>query len=355
MRVRVFLGSSQESVSITNELVGLLEARHLEVKPWTESFRPGGFIAQSFLSVLDAADFFVFVMTSDTLIVDPKDHSQIAGPNQNVLFEVGAAYGRYGVLRTLIIKSPEVQLITDLSGLITIPLTKKPGDSNFKSELATVADQLAAKIETVIATDDSIGGRFRWLSLMRCKPANQKEVVNLLDNEDLDPTHKVRFICKGILWGSHDDFLLFSATSVDEFITFVTKLRWKLDPHLDSVDSRMVFPAKFWQKESALPNHYKVFHMVLVSCRPGQVEGAYRALLKASKSEEQMERFKVQIVCVGILTGEADIFFITAAEQTSDHQSFIERHFTSLLSRAWLIRNTSSLAITEFEFSDPNA
>jgi len=353
MRVRLFIGSSEESREIVAKLTVLMEEKGYDVQPWTEKFPAGAFVAQSFLDVLDDNDYFIFIMTSDTQITRKSSGSHSSGPNLNVLFEVGAAYGRHGVLRTLIVKSPDVEMITDLSGLITISLPKGVGDQNFDSHLATIARSLADRLKTLSLTDTTINSKLRWLSLMRCKPANQDFVIERLDELDIAKQLGVHYICKGVLWGGHDNFLLFSAPSVDGFIEFITKLRVSLNPHIDSVDSRMVFPTKCWQSQKHLLGAAKIFHMVLISCRPGFVEDAYKALLRAARSDEQRNLYKIQIVCIGILTGDADIFFITAAQDTSEHQEFIQKYLnTNILAREWLSVNTSSLAITHFALED---
>jgi Predicted nucleotide-binding protein containing TIR-like domain len=289
-------------------------------------------------------------MTADTVVTRKQPHGSFAGPNLNVLFEVGAAYGRHGTLRTFIVKSPEVEMITDLSGLITIPLKKGVDDPTFDTHLSEIARKLSDGIQTVLRSpNDGQGGTLRWLSLMRCKPANQDFVMSGLDALISGQKPGIKYICRGVVWGVHDDFVLFSAPSVGEFIEFITKLRVSLNPHIESVDSRMVFPAKYWQMQGKLSPTAKVFHMVLLSCRPGLVEPAYSALLRAAERSLN----PIQIVCVGILTGDADIFFITAGEDTSSHQDFIQKHLpASILNPTMLSANTISLPITSFRLED---
>jgi hypothetical protein len=181
---------------------------------------------------------------------------------------------------------------------------------------------------------------------MRCKPANQDFVISGLDALIGGQKPGINYICRGVLWGVHDDFVLFSAPTVDAFIGFITNLRVSLNPHIESVDSRMVFPAKYWQLQADLSPKAKVFHMVLISCRPGLVEPAYSALLRAAQGTQ----YQIQILCVGILTGDADIFFITAGEGTAAHQDFIQKHLpVSIITPQMLSANTTSLPITNFQ------
>jgi hypothetical protein len=184
---------------------------------------------------------------------------------------------------------------------------------------------------------------------MRCKPALQQDIVRWMQRFEQQAIDKwdVRYERHGVLWGPPDDFLLFSVPNIEKFIGFITELRSRLGDNLLQVDSRLVFPNKYWQQAAPAPGRMKCFQMVLLSCKPQCVELAYDALVDAAKDEGKRGITEVDIVTVGVTTGEADLFFITAAEREDLHRRFVEKHLhEDVLQDGWLTENTTSMTIT---------
>jgi hypothetical protein len=263
--------------------------------------------------------------------------------NENVLFEAGAAYGRYGLKRVILVKDPSVEIISDLPGVISIPLDTASESLNTYAGL--VADKIDAHIDkTRISLNED---RVRWLSLMKCKPAQQQKMIYWIKSleEFAKKTWDVRYERHGVLWGPPDNFLLFSAPGVKDFVGFITALRTRFGKLLVQVDSRLVFPNKYWHQDS--PASAKCHQLVMLSCAPQHVEAAYDALVDAAKHPEKRGTTDIDIVTVGVATGEADLFFITAAASEHQHRAFIEKQLhENILLDGWLTHNTNSMVIT---------
>jgi hypothetical protein len=264
--------------------------------------------------------------------------------NENVIFEAGAAYGRYGLKRVILLKDPTVEMISDLQGVISIPVDVSSPTLN--TDVFAVASDIDAHIGRVFETEQE--SRLRWLSLMKCRPALQQRVINWLQKVETEAKRKwdVRYERHGVLWGPPDDFLLFSVPGVEQFIGFITYLRARLGDNLVQVDSRLVFPNKYWHNP-IVPVEMKSLQLVLLACAPQHVESAYDALVDAAKNDALRATTEVEIVTVGVATGDADLFFITAAQREELHRRFVETHLhDSILQEGWLTHNTTSMVIT---------
>ena len=353
-KIKVFIGSSSSNEA--RRVVGLLtqaleslttntNVKKYRVSPWMDGFGVTNSIEGSFQSLLSSNEFFVLLMTPDAESKRFQTDITKKVCNENVLFEAGAAYGRYGLKRVLLVTDPTVEIVSELSGIITIPLDITV--ENLKAHISAVAREIDAHIGNVAVAEYDT--RLRWLSLMKCKPALQQDIVRWMKNFEKQAIANwdVQYERHGVLWGPPDDFLLFSVPNIEKFIGFITALRTRLGDNLIQVDSRLVFPNKYWQQATPAPGRMKCYQMVLLSCAPQCVELAYDALVDAAKDESKRGITEVDIVTVGVTTGEADLFFITAAEREDLHRRFVEKHLhEDVLQDGWLTENTTSMTIT---------
>jgi hypothetical protein len=353
---RIFIGSSSsdDGKRVLNQLTRALEEKKIAptlrpkflLSPWTDDFRPGRSIEQAFSRLLDSNDFFVLILTPDAQSTRLSTGKVTKVCNENVLFEAGAAYGRYGLDRLLLVIDSSVELISELQGIITLSLDSA-NTQTFKANVGRIADEIELHISRVISSADD--RRIRWLSFMKCKPALQRDVVRWIVKIEQEAYERwnVKYEKYGVLWGPPDDFLLFSAPGVDQFIGFITHLRNRFGDVLQQVDSRLVFPKKYWQQDTPASSEMVSQQLVLLKCAPQYVENAYEALLTAAQNEAARGITEVDIVTVGIATGDSDLFFITASVDEKLHRVFVEKHLhRDILQEGWLVENTTSMAIT---------
>lgn len=355
--VRIFIGSSSSSDGkrVVNLLTNALEEKtvsgfpsekRFDVNPWTDEFHPGSSIEEAFSRLLDANDFFVLILTPDA--ESTRFSTGIAKKvcNENMLFEAGAAYGRYGLERIILVKDPSLEIISDLKGIITLPFDASRTET-LNAHIGRIADEIENHINRVSKTLED--KRVRWLTLMKCKPALQQDVVRWIvkcEQEAMDRWN-VTYERYGVLWGPPDDFLLFSVPGIDQFISFITYLRSRFGKVLQQVDSRLIFPGKYWRQSTPVKPELTSNQLVMLSCSPECVERAYEALVRAAKNEKERGISEVDIVTVGIATGDADLFFITASKNENMHRVFVEKHLhEDILQDGWLVENTTSLVIT---------
>lgn len=127
-KIRVFIISSVESLSIAREIQNAFEHDPIHVTLWTDGvFRVTSYALDALEAAVETSDFAIAVAHGDDL-------TQFRGqdwpsPRDNVVFELGLFMGKLGRSRAILMepREKEVRLPSDLSGVTTIPYSYAPG------------------------------------------------------------------------------------------------------------------------------------------------------------------------------------------------------------------------------------
>jgi hypothetical protein len=355
MAPRIFVASSKSDEGVCSAISARLRECGLDPRPWIDVFAPDGrLILERFESELEQSDFCIILLSRDIdghrridvpVSVSPQtDPSPYA--NQNVIFEMGASFGRLGRHRTFVVQIGEpVTGLSDLAGLLTHHIPVNPSNS----DIIALCDRLRRQIDQAQSTQQ--GNRMRWLTLMRCRPTFQSRVINtLMRHEHAESFSKchVQFERCGVVWGPPDSFVLFTVPGPREFEVFLQELRMLLQGLVDDVDSRMVFPSSYYSPveaagDASLPRE----HLIFLSCQPNKVEVVFRNIRDHFRQASKGSRSTVRLVASGIVTGEDDVFLITRSASDDEYYSFVQRCLQRDIAPAqYLVKNTTSLGIT---------
>ena len=117
-RQKVFIGSSKEQISFARAVQESLYS-DFDIKVWDQQvYELSEYPLESLFRELEGADFGIFILAPDDLILSREDKHLI--PRDNVIFELGMFTGKLGRGRTFIltpIGSEDLHLPTDLLGL----------------------------------------------------------------------------------------------------------------------------------------------------------------------------------------------------------------------------------------------
>ncbi len=338
--IRIFIASASEDKTHVANLVTELKKHNYQVNPWYSGFGYSRSLENSFREQLESNDFFVFFLTPNAESTRFSQKTSKLVANDNLILEFGAAYGRYGIGRTIIIQDQSVILPSDLDGIKTI---KKDLQNDLdETKFITLAGEINTHIKRTKL--EIANTRLHWLSLMKTRPGAQRQFTEILN--DFEQVAKSKWDVSlekyGVLSGYHDNYLVFSVPTIENFVAFITELR-KNYPSLKKVDSRLIFPTKYWSQTAPVADHLNSYIIVFLSCVPEHVEKIYSKILDAAQDEAKRGIKGIDIVTVGITTGDADLFFIVACESYDTYNLFIEHHFhNKILTEGWLEENTTS-------------
>src|SRR5579859_1928219 len=119
MRPSVFVGSSSEGMEFARAVRASLE-HDAEVTLWNEGvFALGQTFVESLTKALTHFDFALVVLTPDDLVQSRS--TEVFGPRDNVVFELGLFMGKLGRDRTFILHQADsgLKVPSDLSGVTT--------------------------------------------------------------------------------------------------------------------------------------------------------------------------------------------------------------------------------------------
>lgn len=112
-----FCGSSSESLRLVHEIQAQLSDT-AKVKSWKTLFKPGDYVLDRLLSLVNTFDYGVFVFTADDTVEIRQKKFLVS--RDNVVLELGLFMERLGRHRTFLVVQdvPGLHLPSDLEGLI---------------------------------------------------------------------------------------------------------------------------------------------------------------------------------------------------------------------------------------------
>lgn len=164
---------------LVRRVVTALQRRGYLPQPWYDAFRAGTTFVDSLATQLGRNDFFVLILTPDDHI--RRDNQSIPVVRDNVVFEAGAAFGRHGLTRTILIRENTVDGPSDLRNVNVIKFDFR-GGSLSDEEVNRITSELATTIERTINDEKVVDHRIRWLSFFNCAPFQQDHVIKLVES-----------------------------------------------------------------------------------------------------------------------------------------------------------------------------
>src|SRR5450759_4410739 len=141
-RTSVFVGSSSEGVEFARAVRASLE-RDAEVTLWEEGvFELGQTSVESLTQALSRFDFAVLVLMPDDVVQSRS--TEVSGPRDNVIFELGLFMGKLGRGRTFILQQSDshLKIPSDLLGVTTARYQWPRRDKNYRAAVATACDSI---------------------------------------------------------------------------------------------------------------------------------------------------------------------------------------------------------------------
>ena len=114
VKPELFIGSSTKGLYIAEEIQKQLRAA-AETTLWPKLFPPGENFFQTLMIYNLKFDFAILVFTPDDDIITRDEAKKSA--RDNVIFELGLAFGRLGARRSFVIIEEKVNIPSDLAGL----------------------------------------------------------------------------------------------------------------------------------------------------------------------------------------------------------------------------------------------
>jgi Predicted nucleotide-binding protein containing TIR -like domain len=143
----IFISSSSEDLATARELARQLQD-DARINLWSEGvFSIGKTIAELLSQSVGRADFAVFLLGEDDLLVSPSGHTSLRA---NLMFELGFAAGQLGLNRTLVVldERSDISLPSDLAGA-SVVLLRRNTRTKRKHGINSVAEFIRERIAQV--------------------------------------------------------------------------------------------------------------------------------------------------------------------------------------------------------------
>lgn len=138
-KLRVFIGSSSEALTVAEHFAAGLEAKHganIEATVWNQGiFGASQMTLHSLVTAAKQSDFAVLVLSADD-VVNSRELVGKAAPRDNVIFELGLFMGAISLERVFILPPREgVKLPSDLGGFTLLSAYVEREDKNVRASL----------------------------------------------------------------------------------------------------------------------------------------------------------------------------------------------------------------------------
>ena len=121
--MKIFLGSSQESVDRMRLVADWIEENDHEPLPWDDQFLPGELTLSRLIELSELVDAAAFVFAEDDQVWYRSD--AVGQPRDNVLVEYGLFAGALGPERAIICMLGSPKIAVDLQGITTLDLKRE--------------------------------------------------------------------------------------------------------------------------------------------------------------------------------------------------------------------------------------
>lgn len=138
----VFVGSSSEQLEIARQIQLCFSHDPMVVKVWTDGiFRASRTNIENLMAAVADSDFAILVISPDDLI--ESRGTELYGPRDNVLFELGLFMGGINRQRTFLVKprGVDVKIPSDLLGITPLDYALGPTDT-LEARIAPVCTEL---------------------------------------------------------------------------------------------------------------------------------------------------------------------------------------------------------------------
>jgi hypothetical protein len=123
--LRVFIGSSSESLEELDRVASWIESFNYTALPWNdlELFRPGKTVFDSLSNIARDVDAAIFIFSEDDKVWYRNDTS--TQPRDNVLIEYGLFLGVLGTGRVIFCRKGNPRFATDLLGIMHVDISNQ--------------------------------------------------------------------------------------------------------------------------------------------------------------------------------------------------------------------------------------
>lgn len=134
--LQVFIGSSAEGLGEAEQVQRKLEDLGIQVNRWDQgTFTLSSWILQDLIEMSGRVDFAIMVATSDDVVISRDKEAPAI--RDNILFEYGLFIGAIGLERSLLLKTGDAKIPSDLNGLV-YQSYEKPKDQDTQANLDKV-------------------------------------------------------------------------------------------------------------------------------------------------------------------------------------------------------------------------
>ena len=166
LKPSIFIGSTGERSDIADAMVQQLSPI-AEVTHWQDAFPPGPTIFDNLMSLKDAFDFAVFVLTADDFInIRGSDYNV---PRDNVIFELGLFLGSIGAGRVFAVidENVKTKLPSDLGGVVYLVYNGNRQDKKVSAALRpaciSIREQVASRGVRKVAHETNLDSQLKSL------------------------------------------------------------------------------------------------------------------------------------------------------------------------------------------------
>ncbi len=170
-RVRLFVGSAQESLKYALAVQQNLDDDTTAVKVWNQAFQLTRPILTQLIELVNTSDFGAFVFSPEDAAVIRRKRYSVA--RDNVIFELGLFIGRLGIDRAFILVPSgceDLHIPSDLSGVVYGTFFPEKKNDDRQAALGSVCTNIANRISELGGID---------------RPSPERQMLNQIQEQTL--------------------------------------------------------------------------------------------------------------------------------------------------------------------------